>query len=372
MSANTRNYSVTIAKALGIISVVLLHSGMPICVFNYLIMFVMPLFFFLSGYCFKDKYLGEKKTFLCKRIKGLYWPYAKWGIVFVLLHNFFYSVGIYNDTSEFNGHVILPYTTIEFWKKIISVVTMHGTERLLGAFWFLRSLFYASLFFIFVRSVIKNVWLGAVVLFVLAFVSSYFNIRVPYLHIGHVDFFAAYFIMVGHGVKTLKIKSKTIVQYVNNSWPLIIVFALIVGVGSVFWPSSVNCKWNTMLPYSITAILGTLMIFAIADKLNRLTCNASLLCNRIISVIKNLVVYIGEHTLEILTWHFLSFKIVSLIIIYTYRLSWDRLGDFPVMTDYAHQGWWIIYLVVGVALPISSTYAYHSFILNKITPGKLT
>lgn len=127
-----------------------------------------------------------------------------------------------------------------------------------------------------------------------------------------------------------------------------------------------------MLPYSITAILGTLMIFAIADKLNRLTCNASLLCNRIISVIKNLVVYIGEHTLDILTWHFLSFKIVSLIIIYTYRLSWDRLGDFPVMTDYAHQGWWIIYLVVGVALPISSTYAYHSFILNKITPGKLT
>lgn len=249
---------------------------------------------------------------------------------------------------------------------------MHGTERLLGAFWFLRSLFYASLFFLFVRSVIKNVWLGAVVLFVLAFVSSYFNIRVPYLHIGHVDFFAAYFIMVGHGVKTITIKSKTIVQYVNNSWPLIIIFALIVGVGSVFWPSSVNCKWNTMLPYSISAILGTLMIFAIADKLNRLTCNASLLCNRIISVIKNLVVYIGEHTLEILTWHFLSFKIVSLIIIYTYRLSWDRLGDFPVMADYAHQGWWIIYLIVGVTLPISGTYLYHSFVLNKITPGKLT
>lgn len=50
----------------------------------------------------------------------------------------------------------------------------------------------------------------------------------------------------------------------------------------------------------------------------------------------------------------------------------DRLGDFPVMTDYAHQGWWIIYLIVGVTLPISGTYLYHSFVLNKITHGKLT
>ena len=327
-------------------------------------MFAMPLFFFLSGYCFKEKHLSDKKTFLWKRIKGLYWPYAKWGIVFVLFHNFFFSVGIYNETFVFNEHVIHPYTTIEFWKKIISVVTMHGTERLLGAFWFLRSLFYGSLIFLFIRFYIKNVWLGAIVLFVLSFASSYFILRVPYLHIGQVDLFAAFFIMVGHGVKTLKIKSKTIVQYVNNSWPLIIIFALIVGVGSVFWPSSVNCKWNTMLPYSITAILGTLMIFAIADKLNRLTCNASLLCNRIISVIKNLVVYIGEHTLEILTWHFLSFKIVSLIIIYIYCLSWDKLGDFPVITDYAHQGWLFVYFITGVCIPIMGTFFKKNNILK--------
>ena len=60
------------------------------------------------------------------------------------------------------------------------------------------------------------------------------------------------------------------------------------------------------------------------------------------------------------------------MLISIYNLNIDRLGDFPVMTDYAHQGWWIIYLIVGVTLPISGTYLYHSFVLNKITPGKLT
>ena len=112
-----QNQTITYMKATGIILMVLAHCSNFELLYRIVYSFHMPLFFIVSGYCFKEKYLGEKKTFLCKRIKGLYWPYAKWGIVFVLLHNFFYSVGIYNDTSEFNGHVILPYTTIEFWKK---------------------------------------------------------------------------------------------------------------------------------------------------------------------------------------------------------------------------------------------------------------
>lgn len=366
MPVNIRNNSITNAKAIAMICVVLAHSGVATCVFNYIIMFVMPLFYFVSGYCFKQKYLSDKKTFIKKRIKGLYWPYVKWGVVFVLLHNFFYSVGIYNDISEFNGRVVHPYTTLEFGKKIISVVSMHGTERMLGAFWFLKSLFYGSLFFLIIRLTIKNVWFGAIVLFVSSFAVDFFNLRVPYLLIGQVDLFAAFFIMVGHAVKTLKVKSKPIVEYINNSWPIIISFALLVGLGSVFWPSSVQCKWNIMLPYSVTAILGALMIFAIGDKINRFTCNSPSIYSKMISSIKNSIVYIGEHTLEILTWHFLSFKVVSLLCIYTYGLSWDRLGDFPVISDYAQRGWWVVYLIVGVGIPIFGTYFYHNYFLKML------
>ena len=68
----------------------------------------------------------------------------------------------------------------------------------------------------------------------------------------------------------------------------------------------------------------------------------------------------------------MAFKIVTLVIIVSYGLEIERLGDFPVIAEYANQGWWIIYRIVGVTLPISGTYLYHSFVLNKITPGKLT
>ncbi len=49
---------VTIAKAIGILLMVAAHGGTPDGASNFIAMFHMPLFFFLSGYCFKEKYLS--------------------------------------------------------------------------------------------------------------------------------------------------------------------------------------------------------------------------------------------------------------------------------------------------------------------------
>jgi hypothetical protein len=73
------------------------------------------------------------------------------------------------------------------------------------------------------------------------------------------------------------------------------------------------------------------------------------------------IVFIGDHTMEVLTWHFLSMKLVSLIIITIYHLPIKRLSEFPVIEEYARQGWWIAYLIVGVAIPVVWTYYYHLF-----------
>ena len=68
--------------------------------------------------------------------------------------------------------------------------------------------------------------------------------------------------------------------------------------------------------------------------------------------IKKILVYIGDNTLTILTWHFLSFKLVSLFLILIYQLPISRLAEFPVIEMYAYQGWWLIYFIVGVGMPI--------------------
>lgn len=62
--------------------------------------------------------------------------------------------------------------------------------------------------------------------------------------------------------------------------------------------------------------------------------------------------FIGEHTLEILTWHFLCLKIVSLVVIGLYGLPVNRLAEMPIIGEYANKGWFIAYFIVGVGLPL--------------------
>ena len=71
-----------------------------------------------------------------------------------------------------------------------------------------------------------------------------------------------------------------------------------------------------------------------------------------IKVIVKTLSYIGNRTLDILTWHFLSFKVVSLLIILVYGLSIHRLGEFPVILEYSRNGWWLLYTIMGVVTPL--------------------
>ena len=88
-----RNNSISIAKAIAIMLMVLAHTYFSDYGNRIVNMFHMPLFFFFSGYCMKNKYLNEPFDFIRKRIKGIYKPYVKWSIIFLLLHNIFLIPG---------------------------------------------------------------------------------------------------------------------------------------------------------------------------------------------------------------------------------------------------------------------------------------
>lgn len=361
MSFVQRNHSVTIAKAIAIISMVLFHAGGPAILTKYGSMYHMPLFFFMSGYCFKPEYLYESKKWFYKRVKGIYWPYVKWGIVFVLLHNVMLDFHIYSTVFEFNGKAMHYYPPQEMLKKLLSVCTMHGTERLLGGFWFLRALFWGSIIFYVFRKVVNNALVGASILLVLTLLTSYFNWRIPYFHIGSSYIFAAFFIMVGHYMRFAQWKGTQLNERVVKNWKLILLFAVVVGVGSVYWPAHLlHYKWNQVLPNAVTSILDTYIIFALGGWINEWANETpNILVRKMKNGIRDFLVYTGDNTLNVLTWHFLSFKLVSLLIICLYSLSIDQLGDFPTISSYAQSGFWLLYWFAGVIIPILGTYIYH-------------
>ena len=92
------NTSVNYLKALGISLMVLGHSGIIDHEISFIYMFHMPLFFIASGYCFKEKYLSAPRQYLYNKVKGIYWPYVKWSLLFLLLHNVCFNLHLYSVT----------------------------------------------------------------------------------------------------------------------------------------------------------------------------------------------------------------------------------------------------------------------------------
>ena len=106
-----KDNSVSIAKGIGIILMLIGHAGCPSHLNSFIYQFHMPLFFFISGYCFKEKHLNNFKDFAIKRIKGIYLPFIKYSLLFLLLHNVFYNLNIYNDSGSLEMGVEVGWIT---------------------------------------------------------------------------------------------------------------------------------------------------------------------------------------------------------------------------------------------------------------------
>ena len=143
---------IAIAKALGIIFVVIGHcvavpyhggdSVWQTYISQYIYLFHMPLFFFLSGYFFKFAYIDSKRIFVKKKIDGLWKPFVKWGLLFVLLHNAFCFFGLY---GEFHGPAPTQYSCKQLLYNCAMMLTMRGGDQLIGGFWFIPVLFRSAI-----------------------------------------------------------------------------------------------------------------------------------------------------------------------------------------------------------------------------------
>lgn len=326
-----KDKSVSMAKGVAIILMVLGHTGFADYGTRFVYMFHMPLFFFVSGYCFKSYYLNDFRTFAVKRIKGAYWPYVKYGFLFLLFHNLFVYLHIY-DTENGGGF----YGLRDFLVHGFYVVgTMTHAEDMLGGYWFLHTYFIASFVFFLTVWVSRNrmgrMLLGAGLLLVVCSVILFLG-----RHFGTLELLAAFFMIAG-------------CMYKRSDWQLerhaytLPIGVLLVGVGVMFWPCNMqSVQYDQAAAYCFTAIVGSVMTLALARWLLR--CGANW---------EKALTYVGDRTLVILTWHFLSFKIVSLVIIWVNGLPIGRLAEFPIMADYSRRGWWLAYLVVGILLPLT-------------------
>lgn len=174
-----------------------------------------------------------------------------------------------------------------------------------------------------------------------ALVFTYYKIVIPFFGIDSKAMLGSFFFYVGYSIK-----NNQRMWNIASSWYFLIMTLIIVPLVAAFIPSSmVTLKFETIIPYTISALLASVTLLT---SINRL--------NMTLSHFHKIIIYVGRNTLSILTWHFLSFKIVSLVIVVLYGLPIAQWAYFPSIQEYSRQGWWVVYTIAGVSIPLFMSY----------------
>lgn len=329
------------------------HSGCPQLLFSLIYLFHMPLFFICSGFFFKEMTTNDSVLlYLRKRIKGLYVPFVKWSVLFLLFHNIFMVIGVYNSYYGYDGGSSF-YALKEMIRKLLMILfTMHDYEELLGGFWFVRALFISSLFIVFISLLWKTQYRYKYEFVCIFFIVITILIRrfAPDPELWRdmsMGSFGAFFYVFGY----LMMKYK---RHWQNFY-----FIFICGISffimSLYFKNGVamSCGFNKVIPFSVSAISGTILTICVSKMLEKCA-----------PYIRSVLYYIGNHTLVILALHFLSFRFISFLVVLFYGLDTIHIAEHPVVKDvsFSNNYLWIIYTFGGISLPLLINKFWQVFI----------
>ena len=337
---------ITIAKGIGILLVVLGHCANN-NVESFLLLFHMPLFFFLSGYVFKDKYLdGNFSDYIKKKIKSLYIPYLVYEVIFLLLHNFFIDINFYNIAEKIYGKDIFYLNPKTFIIEFVKIVFCAGREPIGGALWFLVVLFFVSILYYtisyFLKRFVKEekfentrlITIGLI--FIAGNLLTKMGLNIPRFNNTLVMLFIYY---LGNICKKNEDKIKF-----NNSY-ICILSCICLLVNNLYGSVSVNT--NTYLSPDfmvVNCLLGVYIVLYISKKIENLN-------------IGNKMKEIGNYSLGIMALHFFAFKFATILIILIEGREWKILSSFPTIEPVKYYV--IIYFIVGIIIPIGIIKFYN-------------
>lgn len=337
------------------------HAECPGVLGAFLYEFHMPLFFIAAGYFFSLDYLDNEALFVKKRFKGLYLPFLKWSVFFLVIHNWMFDLGILNEQyGNATGGVTHPYSWHQAQQNLWNIVTsMGGYDQFLnGAFWFFRGLLVASIFYLVLFKILDSLAMRCgkdfryvvipsaicVLALLLAAWKTAEGLRVTNLvQGGYREIMGTFFF--GCGFLFRQLRHRYIVK-----WWTTVLFACVVVVFSQLAPANMGwqSRFNDFVALPVPALCGFFMTYNISTWLDRHD-----------GWLRRFLVFCGNNTLCIFVFHIISFKLVSLIKIWHYDLDYLQIGCHMVVHHNSDSDfYWILYSIVGVGLPLAWTWCY--------------
>ncbi|MDO5074772.1 MAG: acyltransferase family protein [Bacteroidales bacterium] len=357
-----RDKTFTLLKGLGILLVVLAHASAPIYLGRFAYMINVPVFFIFAGYMFKTSYLQDKTAFVVSRFRRLYFPFVRWSILFLLLHNLLFPLGLLSEQyGNAAGGVTHPYSWAQAAQHLWSIVfNMSGYDPFLaGAFWFFRALLLSSLSFLalfylstrFQRLRGSMLQVGTIIVLMLALATW---LAIDQLKItgvaqgGYRELMGVAFMGIGFLLRHDETQ--------NPSTPIAKpLFGLGAGIvvltPLVIWlPVSMSTRpagIGSVYALFVAGTAGFLLLRALSHYLQ-------LLPDKVLRPL----LYLGDNTLYVFAFHLLAFKLVSALKVGVYGLPWGMVGGHPVVQHAKDDFFWMLYTLVGTAVPLLWIWAW--------------
>lgn len=333
--------TIAIAKGICIMLVVLGHC-MPVgMASNTMYQFHVALFFFVSGYFFSQKKVEEPINFIKKRIIGLYLPYLKYALFFLLIHNLLVSL-----------HVLPDYYDMHTWFYRLYLIITHfsGHDAMLGGFWFIKELFMVSILYLVLRRyVVKGISMILPAMFVVlcgAMVMGVYKIEIPWLQISQQTLFGIILFGLGELAHSKNLNEKYSVKLACSIVPLMLFCAYL---GRYYFETT----GTSVLIFLFLALSGIYVCLSFSYKIQFRGGKLS-----------TALTYVGQNTMVILGLHFLSFKLVSYIYLQIKGYPINRLTEFPGLQD-CYSFLWPFHALAGILIPLFMVWCYDRVVKSR-------
>lgn len=274
------------AKAIGIILVVFAHTNCQGPFFDKLIFcFHMPLFFFLSGYLLKEKYLADRfRSFFLRTFRLLIIPYISfWTMAFG------YRMATYSLRSQ-----LVPGAKVSYVDHIYGFIFgIHETLAITnGPLWFLTCLFCTMILFYWLIKIQKAgsfLLLLALLGLIGPMIHKYMQWRLPWNI--ELSFVAVVFYGIGYIVS----KSVTFAMTKNAAYRFLTVAILIVFLVSVAKMngrvSMAKMRFGNLLLFYLGAFSGIGLTILLCQMIHINACFEWLSRNTIVILAIHIIIF---------------------------------------------------------------------------------
>ena len=359
----SRNKLFDIIKGIGIISIVIGHVTYITSVHNFVYMYHLIIFLFVSAYFYNEKKYGDDPfKNVGQRLKATWPKYVFYTTILILLHNFFVKYHFYEPNiikyENFN-EIIVP---------ILNSITLKCDEIFGGALWFIPMLLttislFGGIIYISrklsrrccqktkkenIEKYIKYVFI-LIFTILLGILGVYLNKNALSLkyHI-HTSFLMIPICTLGYFARENAEKIKKL-----KKW-YIIIFGVILSTIFLIYV----VKQGMEIELSREMIINGYMFF-IVSTVGICFCVSLASIIEKIPILNTLIELFGKHSFAIMALHFACVKGID--VIYSKIIGETRIEVISRWVTAYPEKLWIIYVLVGCIIPLMI-----SIVLEKI------